>query len=230
MEGFDFGSMGGGGGGGGMVPWDAIINNNNRKYEVGWKSTQKVLSQQAIDKLIYDVMSSDQGLAALAAGENLSGGSKSSSKTLLGQDMMTKLIGELASVTAETKQQQDMTTDKESKQGRKLSVICTELNYQKLLSDELYEAGGPPSRQVSYLTWKGYYSWAQHVVPKMKESNKLSAFLLPIVVARYEHLLGRRFSILGATTIYVGHPICWMIGALISVFSRNQHGRFQSTS
>jgi len=36
-------------------------------------TSKKVLSQDAINKLIYDVSSADQGFASLATGENLAG-------------------------------------------------------------------------------------------------------------------------------------------------------------
>ena len=77
-------------------------------------STKKVLSQEAIDKLIYDVLSSDQGLASLATGENLSGGFGSTAKSQLAQDFVVKTIGELANVMAETVTKQDGTLEKQT--------------------------------------------------------------------------------------------------------------------
>lgn len=199
-----------------LVPWDSIISNNNRQYNVGWKSSQRQLSQEAIDKLIYDVMSSDQGLAALSSGENLSGGSNSSVKTLMAQDMMTKLIGELATVTAKTVEEQDMVTDKESKQGRKLSVICTELKRQGLLSEYLYEKVGPPWKQVSYFTWRGYSFWATKIAKKMQTSPLLTAFFEPIVVSRYKYLSGDPdFHLLGRLTVAL-QPVCWVLGFIVA--------------
>lgn len=206
-----------------LVPWDAIINNNARQYNVGTKSVQKELSQEAINKLIYDALSSDHGLASLASGENLTGGSKSSSKTLLAQDMMTKLIGELASVTAKNTETIDLTTDKESKQGRKLSVICTELNRQGKLEDSLYEAGGAPWTQVSYYTYLGYSVWATRVVPLMARSEGLSNALLPVVRSRYLLLTSAPgLHILGRLTKWIGEPACWLIGQTIFAFSMYQ--------
>jgi len=201
--------------------WASGMDNNFELSKT--QTTQKNLSQEAIDKMIYDVLSGDGGLAALGSGENLVGGSKSSSKTLLAQDMMAKIIGELAKVTApETTTFDEVKTTKE---GRLMSrfgdyadtVICTELNRLGFLSDELYQAGGPPSRQVSYYTWAGYYAWAKHVVPHISKNPVLCKVLLYIVVARYQHILGLRFSFVGICTTSVGHLICNIIGRVISL-------------
>lgn len=228
--------------------WQSGMDNNYEKDST--ETTQKNLSQEAIDKLIYDVMSSDAGLASLVQGETLAGGSRGSTKSLMAQDFTTKLIGELANVTAATTRTSGEV--KTTKEGRLMSrmgdygdennvfnggnigdpgnlfgntktVICTELYRQGKLSEELYELGGPPSRQVSYQTWLGYICWAESVVERMKKSERLSNFLLPIVVARYEYLLNRRKSLLGALTIYIGHPACWLIGSVLEL--RWKYGR-----
>jgi len=222
--------------------WASGMDNNFELSKT--QTTQKNLSQEAIDKMIYDVLSGDGGLAALGSGENLVGGSKSSSKTLLAQDMMAKIIGELAKVTApETTTFDEVKTTKEGRlmsrfgdfgdqnnvfnggnfgdpgnlDGNTATVICTELNRLGFLSDELYQAGGPPSRQVSYYTWAGYYAWAKHVVPHISKNPVLCKVLLYIVVARYQHILGLRFSFVGICTTSVGHLICNIIGRVISL-------------
>jgi hypothetical protein len=225
------------------MPWDGALNlwgtamANNTLTDAIQKGTvtkKRSLSQEAIDKMIYDVMSSDQGLASLSSGQNLAGGYDSSTRTLQAQDFMTKLIGELAIVTAEETQTTDMVseTEKSTKEGRAVNgfadalgtVICSELARQGYLSRELYEAGGPPSRQVSETTWIGYRSWADHVVPLMKNSPRLCKFLLPIVESRYRYLLDRSsIEILGRISVYIGHPICYLIGAVIK--ARGNHGR-----
>ena len=51
----------------------------------GTQTSQKKLDQAAIDKIISDVLGSDQGLAALAQGENVSGAFGTTVKTQLGQ-------------------------------------------------------------------------------------------------------------------------------------------------
>jgi len=188
----------------------------------GTSTTQRVFSDEAINKLIYDVLSSDQGLASLASGENLSGGFNSSAKTLQTQDFITKLIGELAVASApEVKTMEEQTTQTSKK---KATVICTELALQGLLDPDLYDAGGPPSRQVSKITWSGYHCWAIHVVKWMKESPSLSQALLPVVESRYRYLTGvPGVHILGRATVFVGQPICYLIGLVLKL--RGGYGR-----
>ena len=203
---------------GGLMPQSTTTSASKS----GTSKTQRVFDQTAIDKLIYDVMASDQGLASLAAGENLSGGFNSSAKTLQTQDFLTKLIGELAIASApQITESQESSTQTNKK---KSSVICTELARQGLLSQELYEAGGAPSKQISYTTWVGYHSWAVGVVERMKESPRLCKFLLPIVESRYRYLTGVPGThTLGRLTVYVGHPVCFLIGTLINL--RGPYGR-----
>ena len=205
-------------------PWSQLVATNYEQATT--KTTKKNISQEAINKLIYDALSSDQGLAALASGENLAGGSKSASKTLLAQDMMTKIVGELAAVTAETTE--TMGDEKTSKEGRFMSkigdsfstVICTELHRQGKLSSELYYSVGAPYAQVSYFTWRGYHLWASRVVPLMQKSERLSNLLLPIIRSRYLLLSGAPgFHFLGHLTCKIGEPICWMIGTTVAHFA-----------
>lgn len=194
--------------------------NKDKTNTESTKVTQKIFDQTAIDKLIYDVLSADRGLASIASGENLSGGFNSSTKTLQTQDFLTKLIGELAIANAPTVEQSDSTVRQDSKKGGAglKTVICTELARQGLLSKELYEAGGPPSRQVSYITWSGYICWAEKVVPLMQRSPALSLALFPIVQSRYLYLTGAPGKhTLGRLSVYVGHPICWIIGCVLTL-------------
>ena len=183
----------------------------------GTSTTQRVLSDEAINKLIYDVLASDQGLANLASGENLSGGFNSSAKTLQAQDFMTKLIGELAVATAPTVTESEEQATQTQTSKKKATVICTELARQGLLSPELYEAGGPASKQVHRTTWIGYHCWAVHVVSKMQKSERLSRALLPIVQSRYLYLTkAPGIHLLGRLSVWVGHPICYAIGTVIN--------------
>ncbi len=188
----------------------------------GTKTKQTRFDQTAIDKLVYDVLASDQGLASLASGENLSGGFNSSAKTLQTQDFLTKLIGELAVASAETVETEDTVTRQDSKKVGAKTVICTELARQGLLDPDLYEAGGGPSKQVSFITWSGYICWAEKVVPVMQRSARLSRALLPIVRSRYLYLTGVPGThLLGKATVYIGHPICWIIGAILTRGGKN---------
>ena len=100
----------------------------------GTRTTQKQFSQEAIDKTIYDIMSADQGLAALATAENASGGYGSSSKTLLAQDLIAKVAGTIAQITApevETTSSKNVKKSFSQTAGAKMgTVICTHLAVQ----------------------------------------------------------------------------------------------------
>lgn len=175
---------------------------------------QRVFSQTAIDKLIYDTLSADQGLAQLVSSEGMSGGYGSSTKTLQAQDFLSKVIGEIAVASAP-----EVTSKTES--GKKggfsaKTVICTELNRQGLLPDELYHAGTDHFLALPEETFVGYHIWAQKCVPILSRSPNLARFIAPIAVSRYEMITGaRRFTFWGAVTIYIGQPICFLIGSII---------------
>ena len=187
--------------------------------------TQKQISQEGINKLIYDAMSADQGLASLATGENLSGGYGASTKALLAQDFMVKLIGELANVTAATISDKTGSTNTQTntaaskKSGGLKTVICTELHRQGLLPSALYNhpAAQKHFNSIHPYTLAGYHLWAMRVVDLMKHSPLLCHLLLPIATARYKMITSGRTNLMGWLTIRVGHPVCFILGALANL-------------
>lgn len=186
-------------------------------------STKKVLSAEAMDKIMRDILGSEQGMAALATGESAAGLSGTTVKTQLAQDFMVKLAGELGALTAEnvstevmnTKQEQTQQQTQQQSSKKKVSVICTELVRQGSLPKELYLAGEFHFLSLSPITIRGYQCWGMKVVEKMQKSPKLSATLLPVVLARYEHISGTRKNLLGALTVHLGQPICYLIGLFV---------------
>ena len=205
---------------GSLIPTSTTTNTTASGTSKSTASQQKVLSQQAIDKLVYDVLSSDAGLASLATGENLSGGYAASTKALLAQDFVTKLVGELATVTAPTVQTQDTMQESKStsKSKKKASVICTELNRQGLLSDELYKhpAALAHFNDLHPATLRGYRSWADPIIPLMQRSPRLSRALLPIARSRYIQVTTGKTTVGGVLTIGIGQPICFIIGMILN--------------
>lgn len=195
-------------------------------------TTGKQLSQAAIDKLVYDVLSADTGLASLATGENLSGGYAASTKALLAQDFVTKLVGELANVTAQTVTTESGTASKTSssstskKSGGLKTVICTELHRQGLLPDSLYNhpAATAHFQSLHPNTIRGYHFWAIPVVERMKNSVPLSMALLPIAHGRYVQITTGRITIGGVLTICIGQPICFAIGTILNVVDSTKKG------
>ena len=193
----------------------------------GSKTSQRVLSEEAQMRMITQALSADQGLAQLLSSQNLAGGFGSSSATLQAQDFMSKVIAELAAVTAPLQE----TQESGSSNKKKMSVICTELVRQGMLDPELYAAGEDHFRKIPENTKIGYWSWAVHVVSLMRRHEMLCWLLLPVVQSRYEMITTGRFKILGAATIYLGQPICWLIGSVIKrLATGEQNGRVESHS
>jgi hypothetical protein len=195
----------------------------------GTTTTQLDLSSEGYNKIIKDILSSDAGLAALATGENLSGGYGSSVKAQLAQDLVLNIAGEMAKLTAPTTQ----TTQQQSKSKtkKKTSVICTELTRQGKLPPALYSLGHAHFLKLHPQTVAGYRVWADKVVPLMRKSRALSNFLAPIALARYRMIVLQEFSILGAATIYLGQPICFVIGGFLSKETQeNLNGDLSATT
>lgn len=201
----------------------------------GTQTTQKAFTQEGLNQLVYTVLSGDNGLASLASGENASGGFGSSVKSQLAQDMVVKLAGELANLTAATttssSSQQDVdNTDPLNKffgggggsSGK--TIICTHLAKRGFLNKELWKAGTPYLMNLPERTVKGYHFWAEPVVQYMEKNPNgwMEKFWIPIVQARYEMVVNKKFSLLGASTIYIMEPFSYVIGFFLGV----PNGRF----
>jgi len=231
--------------------WQSGMDNNYER--AGTTTKRRDLSPEAMNQLIYQVLSSDAGLAALSQGENMSGGHSSTTKALLAQDLSVKIAGELATLTApEITDNVDIKTTKE---GRLMSrfgdygdennvfnggnvgdpgnlfnntrtVICTELNRQGLLSDELYDH--PKAlihfQELPVETVRGYHSWAERTITTLASSPRLSRCILPIAVGRYKMITTGQWNLLGWITIAIAQPICWLIGKII-IEMEKQNGR-----
>lgn len=181
------------------------------------QTTQKILDQKGIDKIIYDIMASDQGLAALASGENASGGYNSTTKSLMASDLITKITGEIANITAPTVT--SSTSSKSSKNAGVKTVICTELMRQGLLDEELYAAGTQHFNALSHYTVAGYRSWANHCVPILARNPSLAKRVAPIAVKRYEYIVHGKKTAIGMATVYLCQPVCFVIGLVLSVLT-----------
>lgn len=196
--------------GGSILP----TSTNTSANASGTTTTQLNLSGEAYNQIIKDILASDAGLASLATGENLSGGYGSSVKAQLAQDLVLNIAGEMAKLTAPTVQTTQQQS--QSKTKKKVSVICTELARQGKLPQALYLLGHSHFLSLHPQTVAGYRVWADKVVPLMQKSRRLSNFLAPIALARYKMIVHGKFSILGAATIYLGQPICFIIGGFLS--------------
>ncbi len=202
-----------------------------RASETGSTVRQLDLSAAAYDKIIKDLLSSDAGLASLATGENLSGGYGSSVKAQLAQDLVLNIAGEMAKLTAPSIEKTKTVGKKTSAGGKAITVICTELARQGKLPPALYSLGHTHFLTLHPQTVAGYRVWADKVVPMMRKSKRLSNFLAPIAIARYRMIVLQEFSLIGAATIYLGQPICFVIGGFLSKETQeNLNGDLSTTT
>lgn len=197
-----------------------------RGSKTGLSSTVsgKRISQEGYDKIIYDVLSSDQGLAALAQGENTSGGFGATSKGLMAQDLTAKLAGQLALMQAEEYSDtisKETTKNTKASASAKNTVICTELARQGKLDSTLYILGTPHFLKLSPITVSGYHWWATKLVPLMQKSERLSNFFLPTAVARYNYIVHGKKSFLGCATVFIGEPLCYVLGVIRNLGTRH---------
>lgn len=210
---------------GGMI--SGLVESNSDAYTNvdGTVTTKKNISQEGIDKIIYDILSSDSGLAALSSGENGSGGFGSSTKGLMAQDLMVKLAGEIANITAETTQttQTKQQVDKQSPMGKALgTIICTELWAQGRLHRRNYARSKDDFHNLPARTITGYNFWAEPVVELMKKSRMLSRFWAFVMNGRYETVVTGKITFGFLLTKYILEPISYTIGFLLGV----QDGRY----
>jgi hypothetical protein len=198
----------------------SLVESNSDSEVTQGQSTRKVISQEGVNKIIYDIMSSDSGLAALSSGENGSGGFGSSTKGLMAQDLMVKLAGEIANVTAETETTGRVKTEKESPLGKGIgTIICTHLMHRGKLSRRLWMKGHDYNLNLPTRTIRGYHFWSEPIVEHMEKNpgGWMEKFWTPIVQGRYELIVNKKWNFLGATTVYVMQPVSYVIGYLIGV-------------
>lgn len=206
--------------------WEAsgettLGRNSRDSNKSGTRSSRLMLDQAGMDKIIRDIMGSEQGLAALVQGQSTAGMYGSSTNTLLAQRFVTDIAGELAKLTAEqvtNESSYEKTIDKKAEQkggGKIGTVVCTELVRQGLLSRELYDAGHEYFLALSPQTVRGYRVWANRLVPLMRNNKTLCKILLPLAESRYLHITERKKSFLGWLLSSVAEPICYMIGFFV---------------
>lgn len=90
-------------------------------------------------------------------------------------------------------------------------VICTELNHQGRLNDKLYQASAQRALQLSQEVMAGYHFWAIPTTKALRTSRVLSCVFGYLAKSRCEYLLGKP-RVWGALSVWVGEPICAMIG------------------
>ena len=100
------------------------------------------------------------------------------------------------------------------------TVLCTELNRQGVMSDELYIKESQATKNIPENVKDGYRLWAIPLVNKMKKSKKLTKFLTPFIMSFANHLAGNK-NILGKVLLSIGLPICSVINSVHKLFVKS---------
>lgn len=102
-------------------------------------------------------------------------------------------------------------------------VICTQLNAVGKLPDAMYNASALRAATLSEEVLDGYHAWAVGYTKLMRRDSWVgrmcTRFILPLAIARCRYLLGN-FNIIGMASVYIGEPICWVIGKTLRLVHR----------
>jgi hypothetical protein len=109
-------------------------------------------------------------------------------------------------------------------------VICTELKNQGKLDAELYSVASVYFRNnLSQDTLEGYWAWAISYAERMKHNKLATSLARPLAHGRAVEIAHRidpskypKSSFLGKLTIWLGEPICSLIGKSIRLFKNKQ--------
>lgn len=103
------------------------------------------------------------------------------------------------------------------------TVICTELNRQKLVPWELYQNDSAYGRRLlktDPLVMEGYWSWGNPTAALMRKSKVFTYIMLFLAMPAIKEMAHRNKptlfggSLVGKAILYVGIPICRAIGAI----------------
>lgn len=99
------------------------------------------------------------------------------------------------------------------------SIICTALQARGLLDKDEYAKSSAYLSSMNRYTLRGYHVWAEKVARKIEKGDKLATILsLPWARSRTKLLASSRSLLdyirfpLGTLTIFVGEPVCYLIG------------------
>jgi hypothetical protein len=95
------------------------------------------------------------------------------------------------------------------------TVICTELNRQGILSDEIYKKDAEYGASLPIEVVIGYHFWAIPVANKMSKSPLLTSLIKVPALKWAKHIAGEEKSIFGYACQYVGEAICAVIGKAV---------------
>lgn len=92
------------------------------------------------------------------------------------------------------------------------SVICTELNRQGIMPNDLYLKDSKYGRELDPSIVEGYKFLVAPIVFLMKKS-KIFTKLISIPAMKWaKHIAGEENSFIGYVAVYIGQPVCGLIG------------------
>ncbi len=103
---------------GGLETLFGSSTSTNQNQTVKGTATESLdISQEGVDKIIQDILSSEQGLAAIFGAENTAGIFNSSVSAQASGDLLSKLAGEIAKLTAKKTTATDSTITNKVESG-----------------------------------------------------------------------------------------------------------------
>lgn len=174
------------------------------------KSAQTQYSDNALNDMIYQLLSGSSGVSAIATAEAGTGGFGSSAKQLQLADLISSTAGEIAKAKAPQTSSETQTTKK------KKSIICTVLYENGLLDEELYFRGQKQFIELPLEVILGYHKWGYWVAAQIPTYTLLTKVCRFIAIRRYTYVLFGQFSITGWISVKLGEPFCKVIYGLTS--------------
>jgi len=96
------------------------------------------------------------------------------------------------------------------------TVVCTELYIQKRITSEVYEADAAFGKKMDKREYEWYLSWAKPLVVKMKQSQRLSAFVSFFMAPVSKYMAGEmgvgKGSLFGMVNFKILQIVCKIVG------------------
>jgi hypothetical protein len=178
------------------------------------KSSQTQYSGTALDDMIYQMLSGNQGVSAIASQESASGGYGSGAKQLQLADLISSTAGEIAKAKA------PVTSSETQSSKKKKSIICTILYENGLLDEQLYFRGQDQFIKLPVEIILGYHQWGYWVAGQIPENKLITRIAKFIAIRRYTYVLFGQFSFTGWISVKVGEPFCKVLYGLTSYSRR----------
>jgi hypothetical protein len=103
--------------------------------------------------------------------------------------------------------------------GGGITVICTELHRQGIMSPEIYKKDAEYGASLPLEVMAGYSFWATPIASKMKTSPLLTSIVKIPAMKWAKHIAGVEKSLFGYACQYIAEPVCGLIGTILFKFT-----------